>query len=69
MKYLLISLFIALVFTSYVPKSGLDFAYFSKIAYDPIANINAWNCGSCSRFKMTDVLFYLFRSKLFQTAV
>lgn len=55
MKYLLIFIFIALVYASYVPKSGLDFAYFSKIAYDPLANINAWNCGSCSRFKMTDV--------------
>jgi hypothetical protein len=56
MKYLLIWLLIVAVIGGYSNKNALDFAYFSKVAYEPIASINAWNCGAaCSRFKMTDV--------------
>ena len=59
MKYLLISLLIALVFGAYSNKNALDLAYFSKIAYESLASINAWNCGGgCSRFKMTDVKIF-----------
>ena len=63
MKYLLILLLAAVALGAYTPKTGLDLAYFSKIAYDPLANINAWNCGSCSRFKMSDVTLHLLRLK------
>lgn len=63
MRYLFFCLLIALALGAYNTHNGLDLAYFSKIAYDPIASITGWNCGSCSRFKMTDVIPLLFRSK------
>lgn len=65
MKYLLFCLLIALTFGAYNTHSGLDLAYFSKIAYDPISNIGAWNCGSCSRYKMTDVNLSITQVKAF----
>lgn len=67
MKYLLILLLAVLALGDYTPKTALDLAYFSEIAYERLTHINAWNCSSCARFKISDVTLCPLRLKHFRT--
>lgn len=40
---------------AYNPSLALELAYMSSIAYDNVANINAWNCGRCGKYPMQNV--------------
>ena len=54
-KYLL-SLFLFVLITSvYDTKLAKELTYMSDVAFDPINNIDNWNCASCKHYELTDV--------------
>jgi len=50
-----VCLLIAVSLAAYSTKNGQDLAYFSMIAYEPIASISAWSCSACSKFIVIDI--------------
>lgn len=55
MKFLLLALLALLASAAYTPKTSLELAYMSAIAYESISSIQAWNCTTCKKYPLTDV--------------
>ena len=53
MKLVLTLVLVCLLVTpqmAYTPSLALELGYFSSIAYESVASINAWNCAKCGKY-------------------